>query len=182
VLQHVAAGQQVGGQMGVCLREEILHERQSGGQRLRLQAGIVAPVEADAPVAAARDQQLEPVALAAADVDHVPAAQVVLGDQAVGQPLRELLELRRKVQGILVNLGIGHQGRVEGDVEDVPAGRPESQPDVALRGAQGGFARRPQDIAVDGHAAGREEHHLFIGITHTARHLIGPIHGLSCHQ
>jgi hypothetical protein len=79
-------------------------------------AGHVGRVETDAAVVAHFGQHGDEVALVAADLDHVLAAQVIAVDQILGQGAMELVERRGVPLRRLIASRVLRQGLVEGDV------------------------------------------------------------------
>ena len=139
----------------VGLGVEVRDPGQPVGHRRVDALGVDAGIDADAGAGAGLDHPGQELALAAADLQHRAARQVVLVDPAAGQALRPLDEQRREALRLLVAGRV--LGLLEHHVGDEPAGRAEAQPEVAGREAGRLLQRVEQQAGVRGDARLLEE-------------------------
>ena len=109
VLQHVAAVDEIGLPVGIALRVKVGHHGEPARQAVG--AGQVGRVEPDPLPHTEGQQRAKEVALPRADLDHPLAPQPVAGREALGEVLRVGLEGRRKVERVLVGLGVAIRRR-----------------------------------------------------------------------
>src|SRR4051794_19337689 len=114
----MAAADQVGGVMGVSLTVKVTNKLEIR-KRLRVEAGLIAWVEADAAIAAEAAEQLEKITFAAANLDDVLAVQIMPAHQRLRKRPGIRLKLRREEERVLVALGVFHPRRIECRVEDM---------------------------------------------------------------
>ena len=141
VLEHVAAGDQVGlevadGRLRVVLTVD--------GDRAFAVRSDVARVVPDALVAARGAEAAQEVRLAAADLDDAAAAQAVALDQPGRQRIDVLDERRRVVERVLVRGVVLDERGVVGGVPDEPAAGAARQLEVAPERRPGAHGRPVQ--------------------------------------
>jgi hypothetical protein len=114
---------------------------------LRREAGV----KANSAVFAHIAQQPEKIALAAADLDDVFAAQTILFDEPRRQSARIFFETGRKMQRVLIVGSVLHKTLRESEIVHQAAFRAESQAQLAAWRCDRCFPCLPHQIAVHRH-------------------------------
>jgi hypothetical protein len=113
VLQGMPAADKITGVAGVSLRIEVLDEANPSSHSSVYSSIYIARIKADTTVVTESTKLSQKLSFSATNFDYVLASQFIVREQVLRQRLRIFLELRRKVERILVVLIVDQASRIK---------------------------------------------------------------------